>query len=224
MIRAWTHCISVVLSVAVLCAGAGLADAAESKKTTNSNNKGVAYKWVDEHGVTHYGDSVPAQYAKKESSVLNKQGVEIGRNDAQKSPEQVAEEARQQELIVRQKQHDAFLLTTYTSVKDIEALRDERLAQLSGQRRAAEAYIDGLNSRLGALQARVMSFKPYNESASARRLPDDLAEDLIRALNEMRTQRMALVSKGEEETTLRAQFQSDIDRFQELRKNNKASR
>jgi hypothetical protein len=219
MIRAWTHCVSVVLSVAVLCALAHSADAAESKKAPSKNQQGVAYKWVDENGVVHFGDHVPPQYVKKESSVLNRQGVEIGRNDAQKTPEQLAEYARQQELIVRQKQHDAFLLTTYTSVKDIEALRDERLAQLSGQRRAAEAYIDGLNSRLGALQARVMSFKPYNESASARRLPDDLAEDLIRALNEMRTQRMALASKGEEENTLRAQFQSDIERFQELRKN-----
>jgi hypothetical protein len=209
MIRAWTHCPSVGIALAVFCAVVGPAHAADNKKA-------VAYKWVDENGVVHYGDHVPPQYVKKESSVLNRQGVEIGRNDAQKTPEQLAEEARQQELLVRQKQHDAFLLTTYTSVKDIEGLRDERLAQLSGQRRAAEAYIEGLNSRLSALQARVMSFKPYNESSGARRLPDDLAEDLIRALNEMRTQKTALASKSEEETTLRAQFQSDIERFKEL--------
>jgi hypothetical protein len=206
--RAWMHC----LCLALLCAVSGAAHAA-------GNNKGVAYKWVDEHGVTHYGDHIPPQYAKKESSVLNRQGVEIGRNDAQKTPEQLAEEARQQELLVRQRQHDAFLLTTYTSVKDIESLRDERLEQLSGQRRAAEAYIEGLNARLSALQTRVMTFKPYNESAGARRMPDDLAEDLMRALNEMRTQKMALASKDAEEQALRAQFQSDIDRFKELRAN-----
>jgi hypothetical protein len=203
--RAWTHCLSLTL----LCAVVGSAYAAD--------NKGIAYKWVDEHGVTHYGDHVPPQYSKKESSILNKQGVEIGRNDAQKTPEQLAEDARQRELVVRQKQHDTFLLTTYTSVKDIESLRDERLEQLSGQRRSAEAYMDGLSSRLTALQTRVMSFKPYNESASARRMPDDLAEDLMRALNEMRSQKIALAAKGAEETALRAQFQSDIERFKELR-------
>lgn len=208
--RAWTHSLSLIL----FCTLVGSASAAD--------NKGVAYKWVDEHGVTHYGDHIPPQYAKKESSILNKQGVEIGRNDAQKTPEQLAEEARQQELIIRQKQHDAFLLTTYTSVKDIESLRDERLEQLSGQRRAAEAYIEGLNARLAALQTRVMSFKPYNESPNARRMPDDLAEDLMRALNEMRSQKMALASKGAEETALRAQFQSDIERFKELRASTRA--
>jgi hypothetical protein len=49
-------------------------------------------------------------------------------------------------------------------------------------------------------------------------MPDDLAEDLMRTLNEMRSQRTALAAKDAEESALRAQFQSDIDRFRELRK------
>jgi hypothetical protein len=134
--RAWSHC----LALALFCTF-GVAHAADT---------GVTYKWVDENGVTHYGDSIPPQYAKKESSVLNKQGVVVRRNDAQKSPEQLAEEARAHEAVIRQKQHDAFLLTTYPTVRDIESLRDERLEQISGQRRAAEAYIEGLSSRLSA--------------------------------------------------------------------------
>jgi hypothetical protein len=202
--RAWTLC----LAVALLCAGGSVTHAAD---------KEVTYKWVDENGITHYGDRVPAQYAKKETSVLNKQGVEIRRNDAQKSPEQLAEEQRQHEAAIRQKQHDTFLLTTYPTVKDIESLRDERLGQISGQRRAAEAYIEGLHSRLNTLQTRALTYKPYNEKAGARRMPDDLAEDLMRALNEMRSQKTALAAKDAEETALRAQFQSDIDRYKELR-------
>jgi len=201
--RARTHC----LVLALLCV-VGVAHA---------EDKGVAYKWVDENGITHYGDRIPPQYAKKESSVLNKQGVEVGRNDAQKTPEQLAEEARVHEAAVRKKQHDSFLLTTYPTVKDIEALRDERLGQISGQRRAAEAYIEGLHSRLSVLQSRALNFKPYNEKPSARRMPDDLAEDLMRTLNEMRSQRTALAAKDAEEITLRAQFQADIDRYRELR-------
>jgi hypothetical protein len=196
--------------VALLCAAGCVVHAEE---------KGVTYKWVDENGVTHYGDRVPAQYAKKESSLLNRQGVEVARTQAQKSPEELAEEARAQEAIIRQKQHDSFLLTTYTSVKDIEALRDERLAQISGQRRAAEAYLEGLHGRLSALQSRALSFKPYNDKPTARRMPDDLAEDLMRTLNEMRSQKTALAAKDVEESSLRSQFQSDIDRYRELRGN-----
>ncbi len=202
--RVRTHC----LAVALLCSVGCLAHAEE---------KGAAYKWVDENGVTHYGDRIPAQYAKKETSIINKQGVEVDRIEAQKSPEQMAQEAHEKEAYVRQKQHDSFLLTTYTSVKDIESLRDERLDQISGQRRAAEAYIESLHGRLSALQSRALNFKPYNDKPAARRMPDDLAEDLMRTLNEMRSQRSALTAKDVEESTLRAQFQSDIDRYRELR-------
>src|SRR5690242_11531625 len=103
--RITTHC----LAVALLCS-VGLAQAAD--------NKGVgAYKWEDENGVTHYGDSVPPQFAKKESTVLNKQGMEVGRTEAQKSPEEQARDALEKEAMIKQKQHDSFLLTTYTSVK-----------------------------------------------------------------------------------------------------------
>ena len=200
-----THC----LAVALLCSVGCLAQAEE---------KGAAaYKWVDEKGVVHYGDSIPAQDSQKETRTLNKQGMEIRRTDAQKSAEEQAEDAREREALVRQKQHDSFLLTTYTSVKDIESLRDERLEQISGQRRAAEAYIETLHGRLSTLQSRAFNFKPYNEKPASRRMPDDLAEDLMRALNEMRTQRMALAAKDAEETALRTQFQSDIDRYRELR-------
>jgi len=202
-----THC----LAVALLCSVGGLTQAAEPR--------GVgAYKWVDENGVTHYGDSVPAQYARKESTVLNKQGMVVGKTDAQKSPEEQAREALEKEAMIRQKQHDSFLLTTYSSVKDIESLRDQRLEQISGQRRAAEAYVETLHGRLSTLQSRALNFKPYNEKPTARRMPDDLAEDLMRTLNEMRTQRLALNAKDLEENALRAEFESDIDRFRELRK------
>ena len=212
--RAQTHCHALSLSVALILTVlvSGVVHAADQRRPGAG-----AYKWVDEKGVTHYGDSVPPEFAKQESTILNKKGVEIGRIAAQKTPEQLAEEQRAQEAIIRQKQHDTFLLTTYPNVKDIESLRDERLAQISGQRRAAEAYIEGLHSRLSALQSRALGFKPYNEGKSARRMPDDLAEDLMRALNEMRSQRMALNAKDQEETTLRAQFQADIDRYKELR-------
>jgi hypothetical protein len=182
------------------------------------NNTGIAYRWIDENGIVHYGDRLPPQYAKKESAILNKQGVEVGHTEAQKTPEQLADEQRQADAALRQKQHDVFLLTTYTSVKDIESLRDERLVQISGQRRAAEAYVEGLHARLTNLQTRAKNFAPYSDNPGARRMPDDLAEDLVRTMNEMKTQKSALAAKDAEESALRAQFQADIERYRELRK------
>jgi chromosome segregation ATPase len=115
---------------------------------------------------------------------------------------------------MKQKQHDAFLVSTYTSVKDIEALRDARLDQLKGQRAAAEQYVESLRVRLTSLQSRALTYRPY--SKEARRMPDDLAENLVRTVNELRVQSSALTAQGEQEAALRSQFQEDIERYREL--------
>jgi hypothetical protein len=195
----------------LLASAALLPPGAHAEKNTIA-----VYRWVDEQGVVHYGDSIPPQYAEKAHELLNKQGIQVGHEDAQKTPEQLTEEARGQAEAFKRKQHDSFLVTTYTSVKDIEALRDTRLDQLQGQRVAAEAYVENLNSRLVALQNRAKLFRPYSPRADARRMPDDLAEDLVRTLNELRTQSNALTAKNEEVSAMRAQFQSDIERYREL--------
>jgi len=204
-----------ILVPALLAAFAAGGVAAQSKHTTTSP-KTTTYRWVDDQGVVHYGDQVPPQYSGKDREVLNGEGVPVQHLDGQKSPDQLAGEARDRAAIIRQKQHDAFLVTTYTSVKDIEALRDSRLEQLRSQRIAAQQYIESLRARLSTLQTRSLNFRPYSANAAARRVPDDLAEDLVRTLNEMRTQTGALASQAEQEGKLRAQFQADIERYREL--------
>jgi hypothetical protein len=176
----------------------------------------AAYRWVDEQGVVHYGDSIPPQYAEKAHEMLNNQGVEVGHAEAQKTADQLAADARDHALVLKRQQHDSFLMATYASVKDIESLRDVRLDQLQGQRVAAEAYVDNLHSRLVALQGRAKHFRPYNANPDARKMPDDLAEDLVRTLKELSNQSTALTAKNEEVSAMRAQFQSDIERYREL--------
>ena len=99
-------------------------------------------------------------------------------------------------------------------MKDIEALRDQRLDQLKNQRAAAEQYVESLGVRLSSLQSRALTYGPY--SKDARRMPDDLAENLVRTVNELRVQSSALAAKGAEESALRSQFQQDIERYREL--------
>jgi hypothetical protein len=207
--------LGILIVLGMLVASVGFA--APAKKTSTPQGDGLAYRWVDEKGVVHYGDRIPPQYAQQERAILNQQGVTVGRLEAQKTPEQIAELQRRQEIDRRAREHDAFLLNTYTSVKDIEALRDARLEQLRAQRRAAEQYVDSLQGRLSSLQTRAMNFKPYSARPEARRMPDDLAEDLVRTANEVRAQSASLAAKAEEEASVHARFQSDIDRYRQLR-------
>lgn len=196
-------------------------------KPAKPNKNGIekpSYMWVDENGVAHYGDRVPPEYVKRERRVLNSQGVEVARIEAQKTPEQLAEDRRRQDLAARQGQHDKFLLTTYTSTRDIELLRDTRLSQVGDQRKSTETYLESLHERLAALQLQAQAYRPYNESPDAKPMPDRLADNLVRTMNETRTQRALLAARRNEEQTLRDQFQADIDRYRALRSGVAASR
>lgn len=194
-----------------------LACAAGSAWAQSGPQAGTVYRWVDEHGVVHYGDSIPPKYASDSREMLNNQGVEIGHVDAAKTPAQLAAAARARQREVAQKQHDYFLLSTYTSVKDIESLRDERLSQIDAQQTAAQQYVQSLQSRLGSLQGRAQQFKPYSSRADAPRMPDDLAQELVQTLSEVRVQNQAIQARSQQEAQVRAQFQSDIERFEQLK-------
>ena len=98
------------------------------------------YKWVDDQGVTHYGDRVPPEYAHKERYVLNERAVRVNVLPAEKTAEELAEEARKAEIAAlarraaeEQAERDRILLDTYLSVEEIEMLRDRRVTALDAQ-------------------------------------------------------------------------------------------
>jgi hypothetical protein len=204
----------VAVSLAA-CLAAGSVGAVLAADNSSSGGSKV-YRWTDDKGVVHYGDNVPSEYSQRDRAVLNNQGVEVRHIEGGMNQAQEAEAARAAGIAQQRAQHDQFLLATYLSTKDIEQLRDERTGLVEAQIKAAMAYIDSLNTRLGTMQERALRFKPYNSDANARRMPDELAEELVHTLNESRTQRQALDAKRREVTELRAQFDGDIARYREL--------
>ena len=202
--------ISIALAcglVAVLALG-GTGAAAEGRKL---------YKWVDEQGVTHYGDHIPPEYAAQEQHIVNKQGVEVERVEAQKTPEQIEAEEQKKRAAEDAQARDRNLLNTYVSVQEIERLRDQRLALLSDQIKVTSQFLEILNGRLKKLRTQSMRYKPYSNDPQAGPMPDQLAEDLVHVGNDIRTQEQNLRQKRSEETKMRGQFESDISRFKELK-------
>jgi len=196
---------------------AGTAHAEKKKTSSSASSKGQTYSWVDENGITHYGDSVPAEYSQREQRVLNSKGIEVRKREAEMSAGEAAAYAAAQKEETRQRQHDMFLVSTYPSVKEIENVRDTRVDQINGQIIASEAYIATLTTRVDGLKQRSMGYAPYNTKPGARRMPDDLAEEMVRALSELRTQNAALAKRQAEKQAVVDQFTADINRFKELR-------
>jgi hypothetical protein len=175
------------------------------------------YKWVDDQGVTHYGDRVPPEYVNQEQHIINGHGIETDRIDPPKTPEQIAAD-EQKKLDVEQKaSRDRNLLNTYSTVTEIERLRDQRLALVSDQIKVTTQFLEILDARLKKLSANSMRFKPYNSDPKAPPMSDEIAEDLVHTANDIRTQQENLREKQSEESNMRTQFASDIARFKELK-------
>jgi hypothetical protein len=206
---AWILCLCALL-------GWGFAQSAPTAPRP-ANSGRILYKWVDKDGVTHYGDHVPPEYASQEQHVLNSEGYEIRHQDAQKSAEQMAADD-QKRLDAEQRQiRDKNLLSTYASVQEIERLRDQRLTLLADQIKVTNQFLDTLNGRMKKMRADSQRFKPYSSDPKAPSMPDQVAEDLVRLTTDVRTQQQNLKQKRSEESTMSIQFESDIDRFKELK-------
>ncbi len=203
------------LATLLLIAGA-TALAAQSNKSSDK----PLYKWTDEKGVVHYGDTIPPQYARQERRVLNRQAVEIGLLEGEKTDAERAAEAARLQASSSARQRDQMLITSYVSVEQIEQIRDQRLDLIEGQVRVTSQYLETLEGRLRNLQTQAHFFKPYSSSGSAEPMPDHLAEDLVRTVRDIRTQERNLADKRAEQDALRAEFQAYIDRYRELKRLN----
>jgi len=206
-----------VLCASLLCASVLLVASSFAASAPAPTNGRKLYKWVDEQGITHYGDQIPPEYATQEQHVINAQGVELQRVEAQKTPEQLAEEDQRRLDAERGAARDKNLLNTYVSVQEIERLRDQRLTLLSDQIKVTTQFLEMLNGKMKRLRVASMRFKPYSSDPNAPPMSDQVAEDLVRVDNDIRTQEENLREKHSEEAIMSKQFESDIARFKDLK-------
>ena len=95
-------------------------------------------------------------------------------------------------------------------------MRDERLSLINGQMDIARGSMDQTNQRLATMETRMRSFKPWAATPNARRLPDQLVEEVVRTLQERNSLQATLTSREQEKKDMRTQFDSDLTRYREL--------
>lgn len=176
------------------------------------------YRWVDENGKVHYGDKIPAKYAKTEQQKLNKQGLTVETRQRQQTDEEL--EAIRREAEARQKQreqeleqarYDNFLRSTYPSVGSLDRARDDRMAIMDGQVRNAEKSKADAEDALQVLEQRAKALTDQGKQVP-RRLQDQI--DAFRRTYDEATRRIGSVA--EEREKLARQFDADRARLAEL--------
>jgi len=213
--------------LAVLAIGLPALGGAQPRAAPAAQQHGTTtklYRWTDEKGVVHYGDSVPPEFAKQDRNVLNNQGVNVGFEQGELTPEQRAEKERQAAAAAEAQaqreeaaRRDKTLLATYISVSDIEDLRNRRLELLEGQIKVTELYLANLRKRLVTLQDEASNYRPYSTRENAPQVPENLATDISRTVGSINLYEQTLSRTRTDQETVRNSFDSDIRRFKELK-------
>ncbi len=178
------------------------------------------YRWIDNDGIVHFGDSVPAEYAEIEKQVLNEHGVTIGIMRGKATPYELAEERRQDELrmaLELQRRADQALLATYLTVAEIEMHRDRRVELFQAQTRVTELYLRNQKRRLESLQEEALKFRPYSEDPEAPLIKRDLAEDITDTKEIIERHEGNLLRFQDDEADIIERFDDDITRFMMLK-------
>jgi len=200
-------------------ASTSLAVAAPSRPS--SGTKESFYRCKDENGQTRYSDSVPPECRGVDIEVLDQRGTVLrvieGTKSAAARVQREAKEGQEQAVRQASAQHDRMLLDTYLTVDDLERLRDQRMDLLEAQLRVTEQNIASLKDRQRRLQDQIKRFRPYAENPEAPPLPDHIAEDLVNTVNSRSAYEQTITRKRAEQAALKQSFQTDINRFKELK-------
>jgi hypothetical protein len=178
------------------------------------------YRWVDNDGVIHYGDYVPAKYADMEKQVLNEHGVTVDILRGKRTAEQIAEDNRMAELKRQaqlQRRADEALLATYLSVDEIVMHRDRRVELFQAQSRVTELYLRNMMHRMTELREEAFKYQPYSSNPDAAMIDPDLAEDILVTKATIKRHEENLERFREGEQNIVARFDGDITRFKSLK-------
>lgn len=176
-------------------------------------------KWVDENGVTHYGTTIPPQYVQKEHSELNKRGIEVRRNSAAKTPEEVAREKElerlrleKRRLIEEQNARDQILLNMYRSDEDLLMVRDGKLAQIDSQIKLKQGQLKRLKRTLAKQQEHAAQLERQGKEVDVQ-----LQSNLDVTEKHIENAYATMLAKEQEKNQIRGKYNHDLKRLRELR-------
>ena len=175
------------------------------------------YKWVDDKGTTHYGETVPPEYADKDRVELNQAGrviknEEVVTPERRRAKEQEDAKKRDEEnVVLEQRRHDRTLLNTYSNVKEIDQARVRSVQQIDASINVLNSYIKTASDNLLGLQKEADGYTNAN-----RKIPPSLEEDLQESQVRLAKLQHDAEKPNAEKAALEARFAADKVRYMEL--------
>jgi DNA repair exonuclease SbcCD ATPase subunit len=180
---------------------------------------GAAIKcWTNHEGVRECGETVPPEYAQEGHQVI-KEGIVVDETERAKTEEELAEEKRQAAIRAEEKRRederkrqDRVLLQTFSTVADIERVREEQIRALEAQISVTETrnakIQQDLDNRIARAAEQERAGNPPNE---------DLLKDIESLKRQLANNNEYIKARKEEQEAIRAEYAARIDRFRELK-------
>ncbi|MFA6061636.1 MAG: DUF4124 domain-containing protein [Gallionella sp.] len=175
------------------------------------------YKWVDDKGVTHYGETIPPEYANKDRTLLNKSGIVVKTQEVLTADERRAKEAaeakgRSDEAIARDlKRRDKSLIDSYNSVEEIELSRTRNLQQVDARINSINAQLKMDNNNLISLQKNTATPNSADGKAHVA-----TADEIREAQARVQQTQQDLDKYKAEKLSINARYDADKVRYKEL--------
>jgi hypothetical protein len=189
--------------------GFGLADAVGAAKI---------FKWVDEKGVTHYGESIPPEYKDQAATEMSKHGLTVRKldaaatgNEARKAAEEKAIKDREEkQRAFEQRRRDMALMNTYTSAREIDEHRERTLQVPIQTLKGLEPRLKKAKDRLTSLQSQAAALTAKGKSAEG--LDQDIADEQA----EIQNIKADMDRSQAQIDAIKLKFEADKKRFMEL--------
>ena len=185
----------------------------------NCSAQAKLYKWVDKKGKTHYGDTIPPEYAEQGNTQLDKRGQVVKKTDAALTPAQIKErddaEARAKQEKIDQletQRRDKALLATYTELKEIDSSLQRNLGAVDVQVQTNELRVKSAQGRLDGLKKQEAGFVQRKKP-----VPPDVANAIKSTAGEIAQIRASIAKLEQEKAAMRLRYAADKARFRELK-------
>ena len=175
------------------------------------------YKWVDDKGTTHYGETIPPEYANKNRTELDKGGRVIEKKEVLTPEERRANEQAEakkraaDEAALGVKRRDKALVNTYSNEKEIDLARSRNLQQI-------DARVNSISSQVKTANGSLLGFQKEADglTKAGKPIPQTLKDDLQESQARLDKLKQDLEKATAEKTAIEARYDADKARYKEL--------
>ena len=177
------------------------------------NAEAKLYKWVDKSGVTHYGETIPPEYANRDTKQLNNGRITDRNENFDTTKQQATKQETEEEKAAKEaRRRDEALLNSFTNENEIDLWRDRSLLQI-------EARINSFTTLIKSAQVTLDDLHKESDARTKKgwAIPQSLTDDITAAEERVAKLQKDLENNQKESETVKARYAAEKQRFRELK-------